>query len=217
MSEGNDETVDRRSRHHNWIEIASAILLALATIASAWSAYQATRWHGEANKQYATANDARVSASEEYDKADQQIAVDTALFSDYSFAFFDGDMKLVNFYESNLFRPEMKVALEAWKATRPLLNPEAPKTPFEMPEYRNASLKRAQALGRDAAKKSNAAATAIQNGDRYVLLTVIFASVLFFAGISTKFKTLKIKYSLLIAGGALFLGSVIVLVFQPFA
>lgn len=67
---------DRSSRHHNWIEIISAILLALATVASAWSAYQATRWHGEANEQFAASQTVRLQAAEAYTKADEQIVVD---------------------------------------------------------------------------------------------------------------------------------------------
>lgn len=217
MNADGNATVDRKSRHHNWIEIASAILLALATVASAWSAYQATRWHGVQAELYAAADTARIYSSENYDVADQQIAVDAAVFSDYAFAYSQGDAKMVAFYESNLFRKEMKTALDAWKATRPLQNPGAPKTPFEMEEYKNAKLEKGRAFERDAAKDATAANRAIQKGDRYVMLTVFFASVLFFAGISTKFQTLKIKYSLLIAGGLLFLGCVILLVFQPFA
>lgn len=126
-------------------------------------------------------------------------------------------MKLFSFYESNLFREEFRKAVEAWKATNPLQNPGAPKTPFEMPEYRNANMERGKALDRSAVRKSSKATEDIQNGDNYILLTVLFASVLFFAGISTKFKTLKIKYALLILGGVLFLGSLIILVFQPIA
>lgn len=217
MTAESETTVDRTSRHHNWIEIASAILLALATVASAWSAYQATRWHGVQAERYSDADAARINSSEMFDKADQQIATDAATFSDYAFAYFQGDMKLVAFYESNLFRPEMMAALDAWKASLPLRNPDAPKTPFEMEAYKNANREKARALEREAMKDTVAADRAIHSADRYVMLTVLFASVLFFAGISTKFTTLKIKYSMLIAGGLLFLGSVILLAFQPFA
>ena len=33
--------------HGEWLEIIAAVLLALATTASAWCAYQASRWHSE--------------------------------------------------------------------------------------------------------------------------------------------------------------------------
>ena len=41
-----DEIAQDRFNRTDWIELAAAILLALATIVAAWSAYQATRWGG---------------------------------------------------------------------------------------------------------------------------------------------------------------------------
>jgi hypothetical protein len=39
------KAVEKDEREH-WMEIASAILLALATVATAWCAYQSTLWAG---------------------------------------------------------------------------------------------------------------------------------------------------------------------------
>ena len=44
----------------DWVDIASAALLALATVATAWSGYQASRWNGEQAKAGARANAARI-------------------------------------------------------------------------------------------------------------------------------------------------------------
>ena len=44
------------------------------------------------------------------------------------------NQELADFYE-NRFRPEFAVAFEAWLATDPRNNPDAPKSPFAMPEY----------------------------------------------------------------------------------
>jgi hypothetical protein len=40
---------------HNWLEIFAAALLSLATIMSAFSAYQASLWDGKENKSYSQA------------------------------------------------------------------------------------------------------------------------------------------------------------------
>lgn len=48
---------------HRRLEIAAAVLLALATIASAWSAYQASRWNGEQALGYSRAGADRVESS----------------------------------------------------------------------------------------------------------------------------------------------------------
>ena len=46
-----------------------------------------------------------------------------------------------------------------------------------------------------------------QRGDRYVLLTVIFASVLFFGGISEKFEDNQVRVWILVMGTLLFTGA----------
>ena len=41
---------ERRSAQVDWVDIVATVLLALATVATAWSGYQATRWNGEQAK-----------------------------------------------------------------------------------------------------------------------------------------------------------------------
>jgi hypothetical protein len=48
-----------------------------------------------------------------------------------------GQHKLAQLFERR-FRPEFRVAFEAWKKTDPLNNPDAPPGPLMMPEYHNA-------------------------------------------------------------------------------
>ena len=61
----------------------------------------------------------------------------------------------------------------------------------------------------------NEAREAIERSDRYVLLTVLFASVLFFAGVSTKFKKPYASIPVILMGYVLFIFAIIVLAFQP--
>jgi hypothetical protein len=44
------------------------------------------------------------------------------------------DEALADFYRDR-FRKEFRPAFAAWEATRPAENPDAPLTPFAMPEY----------------------------------------------------------------------------------
>lgn len=203
-----------KPKHHHWVEIISAALLAIATVASAWSAYQSSRWHGVEAEMFADATATRIHSNEAANLADQEQSIDAGLFSDYSYAYFEGNLALASFYESNLFRPEMQVAVEAWKATDPLKNPSAPKSPFEMEEYANENMRRSVELESRAREKTAQARGAIGQADKYILLTVLFASVLFFAGISTKFESLKIKIFMLGFGWAIFIGTVVTLMFQ---
>ena len=84
------------------------------------------------------------------------------------------------------FREEFVPAVNAWLATDPITNPNAPPTPFTMDDYVVADLVIADELSATADEKAQAARDANQNGDNYVLTMVLFASVLFFAGVSSK-------------------------------
>ena len=80
------------------------------------------------------------------------------------------------------------MAVKAWLATGPLANPAAPASPFGMPEYALEATAQADALLAEAEQKASAARRANQNSDNYVLTGVLFALVLFFAGISSKLE-----------------------------
>lgn len=86
----------------------------------------------------------------------------------------------------NRFSEEFLPAVDAWLATEPIINEAAPKTPFIMDEYVVAQRVEADRLAHVADDKAAQARTANQNGDNYVLTMVLFASVLFFAGVSSK-------------------------------
>jgi hypothetical protein len=96
-----------------------------------------------------------------------------------------------------------------------LTNSSAPKTPFELARYRLAADRRAQHLELRAAADSAHAKDANERADNYMLAVVLFASSLFFAGLSTKLHTSSAKLVLLGLGAALFLGTVIWLATLP--
>ena len=86
------------------------------------------------------------------------------------------------------FRDEFRPAYDAWIATEPFTNAEAPPTPFAMDEYQVAARDEAEQL--DAAAEASAAEVRldIQRSSNYVLTVVLYAVVLFFAGMSTRLQ-----------------------------
>jgi len=190
-----------------WIDLASAVLLAVAVVASAFSAWQATLWGGVQATSYAEASSKRLQSNAAVTTALTQISYDATSFALGAVEYFEGNQEAVEFFEERLFREEFRPALEAWLATEPLQNPEAPKTPFELPEYKNANLEESQRLTEEAEAKFEEGKEANKNGDDYILATVLFASVLFFAGVTTKFKSPRVRaLSLFIATAALAVG-----------
>src|SRR6267143_2004946 len=122
------------------IEIVATILLACATVGSAWSAYQAKRWGGVQMFRMIAANGARSESVRLSDKASQLTTIDVSMFLQYAAAVSSHQQQLADFILKR-FRPEMKVAVDAWLVTRPLKNPVSPLSPFGMKEYSLSTLR----------------------------------------------------------------------------
>jgi len=203
-----------RGRALTWIEVVATVLLASATVATAWSGYQATRWGGEATKASSRTNAARISASRSADLANTQKQVDLAVFTAWADAYATGEVLLVEFY-ANRFREEFQPAMDAWIATRPLQNSEAPASPFAMPEYQLAADD--ETARQDALAEENSAQTRrnIQRQSNYVLGVVLFATALFFAGMSSKVDSRPARIAVLAMGCIVFVGTLIWVVTMP--
>jgi hypothetical protein len=178
-------TGDGGRRRGAWVEVASAVLLSVAALAIAWSGYQASRWTGEQAKAFSRANAARVESTRWSNLANTQTEIDVATFTQWVDAYARNETMLADFYRKR-FRPEFKPAVEAWIASRPLRNPEAPLTPFATPQYRLAATAESERLEAKAAAEATVAGRNIQRATNYVLGVVLFSSALFFGGISTR-------------------------------
>jgi hypothetical protein len=166
-----------------WAEITCAVVLALATMASAWCAYQASRWNGVQTFRLAEANEAGRQAATNSIHAMQIRAFDGTMFLQYLEARAQGQ-KVLETLLSARFRPEMKVAMDAWLETDPFNNAGAPSHPFKMAEFKIAEETAAARQSQLQQELLTAAQEANRAADAYVLLTVVFASVLFFGGIA---------------------------------
>ncbi len=188
------------------VEIAATVLLALATVATAWSGYQASRWNGEQAKTAARANAARLESIRASGLADTQTQIDVATFTQWVDAYARKETMLADFYFRR-FRPEFARAVDAWVATKPLRNPHAPLTPFAMPEYRLETRTQAARLQAEGEAQSALARSYIQHSTNYVLAVVLFASALFFAGVSTKPTSHLLRLVLLSFGVVVFVAT----------
>jgi hypothetical protein len=196
------------------LEIVSTVLLALATLATAWSAYQSRQWTGEQSQGYSHATATRIAVNRTSALANRQVQIDVATFIQWVDAREQHRDELAQFYRTR-FRDEFKPAFAAWLATMPFENRSAPPTPFAMPQYRLKAQEEADSLEATAAAASQRAKDANQRADNYMLAVVLFASSLFFAGISTKIQGLKARTATLALGCVLFLGTAIWLATLP--
>ncbi len=170
-----------------WVDVASVILISAATVLTAWCGYESARWTAIQTRQYNEASAQRVAAAVASDRANTLEIVDVTMFLQYVAAVAAGRTDEEAFIYRR-FRPEMRGAVNAWLATKPLKNPGAPSSPFAMPQYHLLTGAQAARLNALSAASFETATNANELGDAYVRLTVIFAAVSFLAGISTKFR-----------------------------
>jgi hypothetical protein len=196
------------------LEIACAIILAFATTASAWCAYQSKLWGGA---QMGRSN-ASVRASREQSVASLSVlqwkAFDASMFITYMQAKLNQDQAVADFLYQR-FRPEMKKAVDAWFKLEPLTNPSAPASPLHMPEYVLKDSVEVARLADAASAALQKAREARQYSDNYVLLTVLFATVLFFGGIARAFDSKMLRLVLVVLAVLLFMGTLAGLISMP--
>lgn len=219
-------TVSRR------VELAATVLLALATVVTAWSAFQSTKWSGVQANSYAAAGAARAESTRASTEAGQLMTMDVTAFSSWIDAVAseqragkdsglgdDGTYDPVDGTQSEFlytrFRPEMVPAFDAWLSTDPLHDDDAPRTPFLMPQYELDAQARADDSLQEAEDLSATARQANQNGDNYVLTSILFASVALFAALSTKLVHGTARRGLLGVAAVLFVISTVVVLAFP--
>jgi hypothetical protein len=196
------------------VDVLATVLLALAAVATAWSSYQASRWNGEQAKAFSRGNAARIESTRASALATAQTQIDVATFTQWVNAYALGQKKLADFYFRR-FRAEFKPAVKAWIATRPVRNPDAPLTPFAMPQYKLRASEDAERLEADADAWSAKGRADVQRATDYVLAVVLFAASLFFAGLSAKLRTAGLRTALLSVGVVIFVGAAVWLATQP--
>jgi hypothetical protein len=197
------------------LEQWSAALLAAATLATAFSAYEATRWSGQQSTRYTQAGAARTKAATNVSEGYSLVTIDATLFTQIATAYSDDNQKLVKFLRERL-RTEFKPVFDEWVDQEPLTNPEAKPTPFQLPSYEPETLVEAEKFDAEADQLFEEGREANQTSDNYVLATIFFAAVLFFAGLATKFRSRPVITGSLFFATAVFLAGVARLATLPF-
>jgi hypothetical protein len=190
----------------------ATVLLAAATVLTAWSAFQSAKWSGEQAIEFSQASASRTESVRASTIAGQQTVADVTVFTAWLTAHDEGHTALANLLAAR-FRGELKVAFQAWEATRPFTDPTAPATPLAMPAYESASGRTATHFV--ATGQFDAATHANQRSDDYVLMTVLAAIVLFFGAVSTRFVWRRVQIALLGLGLTVFAVAIVITLTFP--
>jgi hypothetical protein len=178
------------------ISIVEAVLLSIVTIVAAWAGYSAAKWGTESSLDLAKASATRVKASRAFQEELTFRVGDAVTFNAWFTAHTannKNDMRVARRH----FLPNYRVAFDAWLATKPFTNPNAPAGPQVMPQFRPPGAVLARALDTKADADYAQGQKAARTGDHYIRVTVILASVLFLVGISTQFPIRRGRYALI--------------------
>ena len=204
----------KSDRHSRIIQICEALLLALVTITAAWAGYSAARWSTASRVDIAESSTLRNLATRDDLAAISLRNFDASTFNAWFIAFtLNSPQKEA--IAVRRFRPAFRVAFNAWMATDPLHNPDAPKGPTYMPQYKQPEQAKANASDSAATAKFNAGNHGGLVADNYVRITVFLAAILFLVGIGSSFKLNGVRYALITFGSVLLIVSVTLILRQP--
>lgn len=179
------------------IDVVFAIILLAATLSTAFCVYQATRWNGVQAVDFGDASKYRTESVRATTAANTQVIIDVQLFTSWVDAASKGDQVQANFLKER-FREEFRPAFDAWIAGANMTNPIPAGTPFDLPEYSVAKYNESASLEEQATAAFNRGKDANTNGDLYISNTVLFAIVLFFCGVYSRWESMKIRSGILV-------------------
>ena len=199
-----------------WIEPVVALVMALTTMCTAWCSYESAAWTRVSNRRMNEYNALERRAAQIEVQGNQALIVHTAMFMELLAAQQAGNEQLANFYAER-FPPDVKKAYEAWLAQKPFENRAADAHPFVPKLYKTRGTAEAVAAKAEAERRVVEARDAGNRSGQYLANTVLFATVLFFAGTAGKFEQARVRLFAAIFGVALFAFAVIRMLVMPVA
>ena len=125
-------------------EMFEAVLLSIAALLVAWTGFQSAKWSGVQANSYSQAGASRVESTRSSTLAGQQTTVDVITFTQWLQAAgqegllteppdpdtgYVPDPTLLSGFLYERFRPEFRVAVDAWVATSPRINADVRRQP----------------------------------------------------------------------------------------
>ena len=197
-----------KAEKKKWVEPVAALLMALATLSTAWCSYQSAAWTRQSNRLMNEFNSLERKAGLLSLQGMQQATIHTAIFMEVLAAKQAGNEQLANFYVER-FPPDVRKAYDAWLAQKPFENPNADPHPFVPNLYQIRGTRDAAELNSKAVSTVEEARSAGSISGEYLANTVLFATVLFFASASGKFEQRRVRIVAFAFATAVFLFAVV--------
>jgi len=213
------EPEDPWERRQRLLDSWTAILLALAAVATAWATFEAGNWAGAQSDFQSTSAIQRSDANKAASKATSEQIIDSQMWLSWLGAEANGQKDRAAFFRAR-FSPALDRAQKAWigsvptdAAGNPAQVPQG--TPLDLPAYVVPSAVVADRLSTKAEDSLASADEASGYATRFVQLAVIFALVLFFASVATKFTKPRLQVLLILLSMGLLLYGIVRLLLLP--
>jgi hypothetical protein len=180
------EPDQEKQRVQRVIEIIILILLATATVASAWCVYEASAWNNVQMENVAAISLAQAQSIRLTNDDNTLRMIDVDMYLSWVQAASENQTVRMVFLEDR-FRDEFRPAFNDWlQGAEPGEIPLG--TPFSLPSYSLKTSRELEQLKINMSANLDNVRQANANSDSYILTTVFGALVLFFAGVSGKWK-----------------------------
>lgn len=178
------------------LEVIAVVLLAVSTLGTAWSGYQASQWSGVQSEDNQRETNHRLEANRLFARSIQTFTYDSNVIAFYAQAVATNNTALARFYRTSMARKELLPYLDKWEAT---VRAGGTPTPLlEDPQYINAQSGGYSAEQDAAEKAARTAQEAAQRSQSYTLNTIVLAVALFFAGVTSSFRYRSVRTLLII-------------------
>jgi hypothetical protein len=211
---GVDEAAEHERIDREREETLSVATSSLAAVATAWAAFQSAIWNGKQTFAIARADHARQLSSEARLEGDQHLHIDVDLFVAWAGAYANHNERLTQFFYERL-PPRFRTAMDAWIATKPAQNKDAPPHPFAMPEYRLEAHERAATLAKEADDELREGLRNNAISDTYVLFTVVLAMLILLASLGPRLHTRRPRRAMIVLSCLGLLITLVWLVLRP--
>ena len=161
-------------------ELLSVLVLSIVAVLTAWCGFESSKWGGEMSIAFSQASSARIQATNADGEARNARGYDLTIYAAYVEAVADGKTELASYIQER-FTPHFAVAFEAWDE-----GGRVEGGPFANEAYVPPGTELAAELSARADEKFDEALDNNARGDRYSLLTVLFALVLFLTAMSQR-------------------------------
>ena len=210
-----DDLVHRFDRL-DWVEVAATVVLSLAVLVASWSAYKASLWGGVQAANASQYTGQLTESSELTTLITGQFEADSQAMSTWLIMAADGNERGMQVLEER-FDDTLRPAFDIWIAGS-VDGDIPPGLPQDLPEYEagfEELLEAKDFYSTGATEAVETAAEANRTGDSFILVTVIMASVMFFAGVGTKLKGKTTRVTMLILAGIVCAGAIAAMLSLP--